>query len=256
MDIRDILIYFSIKYSGNYDLIYEAIKNKRKVSPEECEKLIKTNKSGVITILDEKYPDYFKSLAKPPLVLYYYGHKEFLYHPFRLSVIGTRKPSEYGTKITEELITEILNKKDVVIVSGLAQGIDSISHRTALKLKKKTIAVLANGIDTFYLKKEKELYNQIKENGLIISEYPLSVNVEKENFRVRNRLIAAISPNLLITEAKKHSGSSLTGYYALEQGKNILCVPRNIDIDSLCNAYIQQGAKLILCANDVLEEIN
>lgn len=255
MKIRDILIYFSIIYDGDFDLIYQAIKNKEQVDERTCEKTNKELKYKTITIIDNDYPIYFKVLSKPPFVIYYQGDKNLLYKNKRLSVVGSRKASTYGEKITKSLLKDVLEIEDVVIVSGLALGIDSFAHEIALKMNRGTIAVLANGIDSYYLKDNYALYNSIKENGLIISEYPPKVKITKEKFLLRNRLIAALSPTLFIPEAKNKSGSSITANYALELGKNIICVPKNIEIDSLCNTYIQQGAKLIMTADDILEEL-
>ncbi len=255
MKIRDILIYFSIKYGGDFDLIFKAIKNKEKVDETICKKVNEELKYKTITIIDSDYPMYFKVLNKPPFVLYYQGNKELLFKSKRLSVVGSRKASNYGERVTKSLIKGVLEKEDVVIVSGLALGVDSFAHETALKMKKGTIAVLANGIDSYYLNSNYSLYESIKENGLIISEYPPKVKISKEKFMLRNRLIAALSPTLLIPEAKNKSGSSITANYALELGKNIICVPKNIEIDSLCNTYIQQGAKLIMNAEDIIEEL-
>lgn len=254
MDIRDILIYFSYKYDGDYDKVINAINIKEKMDYEEYTEIKKNINCDILTIIDEKYPDYFKCLDKPPLVIYYYGNIDLLTHNNRLGVVGTRKPTEYGIKITKKILDELLDKKDVIIVSGLALGIDSLAHRCALKHNANTIAILANGIDNYYLKCNLKLYFEIKEKGLLISEYPFNSCVKKSNFSIRNRLIAALSQIILVPEAKNNSGTAITLNYALDLGKNILCIPKTIDFDSLCNTYIQQGAKMVLCAQDIIEE--
>lgn len=255
MEIRDILIYFALKYKGDFDAIYNAIRRKEKIEEKELKKALEELNCQTMTLLDKDYPVYFKALNKPPFVLFYIGDRKLFHHEKKLSVVGTRKPSSYGKKITKELLDDVLDKVDVVIVSGLALGIDSLAHLCALENKRKTIAILANGIDDYYIKSNYSIYERIKKEGLIISEYPKNTKVNKENFAVRNRLIAAFSPVIFVPEAFNNSGTSLTLNYALDLGKNILCVPRNIDIDSLCNAYIQQGAKLIIKAEDIIEEI-
>ncbi len=255
MEIKEVLIYFALKYKGDFDNIYEAIRRKEKVNKEECHKVVSNLKCETLTILDEDYPLCFKSLSKPPFVLFYIGNKKLFNYQRKLSVVGTRKPSEYGKRITIKLLNGVLENVDVAIVSGLALGIDSLAHSCALNNNRKTIAFLANGIETYYLKSNKNLYEQIKKDGLLVSEYPYFTKVAKENFLIRNRLIAAFSPTIFVPEASNHSGTSLTLNYALELGKNILCVPQNIEIDSLCNTYIQQGAKLILTSEDIIEEI-
>lgn len=255
IEMRDILIYLAIKYSGDFNMIYEAIKNKWKIDGKECKEVLKTLKCHTLTMVDATYPSFLRALHKPPFVLFYYGNIDLLTKNKKIGVVGTRKPSEYGISATEKLLIDVLNKKEVTIVSGMAMGIDQVAHQTALKMNKNTIGVLANGIDTFYLKKDMNLYDEIKVKGLIISEYPFNCPVKKENFVSRNRIIAAISDVLLVTEAKIKSGTSFTVNYGLDLGKTILCVPDRIDNDSLCNAYIQQGAKLIMDAKDIIEEI-
>lgn len=255
MEIRDVIIYFAIKYQGDFELIFKAIRRKEKIDTEECEKVLSELNCQTMTLIDDDYPEYFKALMKPPLVLFYVGDKNLLHHEKRLSVVGTRRPSDYGKRVTKNLLNEVLERKDVLIVSGLALGIDSIAHQCALDNNRKTVAILANGIDEYYIKDNKQLFERIKKEGLIISEYPSHTKVKKENFGVRNRLIAAMCQTIFVPEAFNNSGTSITLNYALEFGKNILCVPCSIDIDSLCNAYIQQGAKLILAADDIIEEI-
>lgn len=255
MEIRDILIYFAIKYEGDYDSIYMAIKNKEKVEEEVLKKTLNQYEYNAITLLDEDYPSCFKNIYKPPFVIFYYGHKEFLYSPYRLSVIGSREASTYGKNVCYELLEKLLLKEDVVIISGMALGIDTIAHQCALDNEKKTIGILANGIDDYYLKSNYNLYLKIKENGLLISEYPLYTEAKKDNFSFRNRLIAALGKALFVPEAHLRSGSSITINQALELGKTIMCVPQNLDDNSLTNCLIQQGAKVILKENDILEEL-
>ena len=255
MEIRDILIYFAIIYEGDYDAIYDAVKSKKQVDYKDLEIKLSSLKCNCLTILDADYPTYLKNVYKPPFVLFYYGDISLLKHPQILSVVGTRHPTNYGKLICKKILNELLIDQDIVICSGLALGIDSISHEAAIENNKKTIAVLANGIDNYYLKNNIDIYNKIKKNGLLISEYPTDTNVCKENFRVRNRLIATIGKIIFIPEAKIKSGTMITVKYALELGKDILCVPCDIDRrDSITNYLIKQGAKLVDNYLDILDE--
>lgn len=256
MDMRDILIYFAIKYEGDYELIRRAIKDKEKVGLDELNNTLKSVSSNTITFLDDNYPICLKQLYNPPFVLFYYGDITILNKVKSLGVVGTRSPSNYGVEVTNYLLGDLLEKEDVVIVSGLAIGIDSLAHEIALNKNRKTIAVLANGLDEYYIKNNLYLYNRIKENGLILSEYPSNSKVDKSKFRVRNRLIAALSNAVLIPEANIKSGTSITINSAIELNKEILCVPSSIlEKDSLTNYLIKEGAKCIFDYKDILDEL-
>ncbi len=256
MDARNILIYLAIKYEGNYKEIYNALKRKERVNPLEVEKITKELPYKTITILDKEYPYYLQEIYSPPIVLFYEGNKELLFQQKRLSVVGTRTPSSYGKNITITFLSDLLQKEKITLVSGLAKGIDKISHEIALEENQYTIAVLASGIQCCYPEEHYPLYETIKEKGLILSEYPGKIPARKENFSSRNRLIAALSPYLFVPEATKKSGTSITVRWAIEQNKEILCVPTHADEDSLPNQLIHDGAKMVLSAEDIYEEMN
>ena len=255
MQIRDILIYFSLKYKGDYKSIIDALKRKERVHEDEVMKEVSTLSCNTLTLLDASYPSFLKNIYHPPMVLFYYGDLSLLEWPLRLSVVGTREPSLYGKENTYNLLHDLLEKEDVCLVSGLAKGIDRIAHEVALELDRKTIAIIASGIDVCYPSEHLGLYEEIKEKGLILSEYPSSSPAKRENFASRNRLISAISGTLFVPEAKEHSGTSLTVQWAIEQNKNIICMPTHIDEDSLPNILIRDGAKMVLKAEDIFEEL-
>ncbi len=254
MEIRDILIYFSIIYEGDYFKIMNAIKLKEQIDINNMKVVLSRIKSSTLTIIDENYPKALKEILYPPLVLYYYGDISLINHDKILAVVGTRHPTDYGKEVTRNLILDLLNHEDIVIVSGLALGIDSIAHEACLTKGAKTIAVLANGIDNYYLKTNMQLYENIKENGLILSEYPFCVEASKENFPFRNRIIAGLAKNILVPEANTKSGTSITIQRAIEFNRNVLCVPCDIIKDSLTNSLIHDGAKMVLNYMDILEE--
>ena len=250
--MRKILLYFSLKYQGDYHQIYQAIQKKEKVSLEELNDIEKEIKCSYITIIDSQYPENFKQIPNPPWVLYYYGDIKILNHYPKLALIGTRKNSDYGRQMCEQLVKESA-VYDCVIISGLAQGIDGIAHQNALKFKIPTIAILGSGIDYCYPKQNYLLYKEIKDKGLLISEYPNQVKPQRNYFLIRNRLIAALCDQIVVVESNYHSGTMNTITYALEYGKDIGCVPALANLKSGCNYLIKQGAKLIENAKDIFE---
>ena len=206
-----------------------------------------------ITINDKCYPKQLKTIYDPPKVLYVRGNKEILEN-FGIAIVGSRNCTKYGEIISKNLGYN-LAKKDVVIISGLAKGIDSFAHIGSIYAKGKTIAVLGNSIDTIYPKENEVLAQKILEyGGAIISEYSENAKIEKSNFPARNRIISGLSQGVIIVEAKEKSGSLITADFALEQGKDIYAVPGSItSLNSVgTNELIKQGAIPITSYKDVL----
>lgn len=253
MSGRDLLIYLSVKYQGNFDKIYHAITTHECASDEDIKKAVDSVKAKVLTIIDENYPDSLKRMCTPPLVLYYYGDLSLLTDQAsqRLAVVGSRECTIYGRKMTNKIVSEVANKK-IIIVSGLARGIDAVAHHSAINAKGKTIAVLGCGIDSIYPKENEELFKEIKANHLLVSEYPNDTKPEPNFFPLRNRLVAGFADKVLVTEAYKNSGTNITVLYALKQGKDVMVVPYEADKESSCNKLIQDGAALVETAEDVL----
>lgn len=253
--MENILLYFAIKYGGDWDKIYAAINKKERVDQEEMDSLLKSHKSEYITLLSSHYPNRLKSIYKPPFVLFYKGDISLLDSNNKtVGVVGSRNHTDYGKDATEKIV-EGLVKENIVIVSGMAKGIDSIAHNASIQNNGKTIAVLGNGVDECYPRENSKLFEEIAQKGLILSEYPEFVKANKENFPKRNRIIAGISDAILVTDAKKKSGSMITVSRALEMGKDIFCVPHVIGIESGCNSLIKEGAKLVESAQDILQEL-
>ncbi|HOF53719.1 MAG: DNA-processing protein DprA [Bacilli bacterium] len=251
---RDILIYLAIKYKGNWDDIYGAIKRKEPIDDASFNDLLATLKANAITIIDKNYPDHLKQTHKPPFVLFYYGDLSLIEHPQEtVAFIGSRKASDYGKKMTRIIVTDLAKK--MIIVSGMAKGIDAVAHETAINVKGKTIAVLGSGIDYCYPRENLELYKIMKENHLVISEYPNRVEPDHSQFPLRNRIIAMLAKSVVVGEADLKSGTLITVSYALSQGRDVCCVPYPADASSACNSLIKQGAKLVENANDVYEEM-
>lgn len=208
-----------------------------------------------ITPKHTQYPDLLRSIATAPKQLFVLGTPltELINQPL-IAVVGSRKVSPYGRQITRKISGE-LAEKGIVIVSGLALGVDSIAHEAALEAKGKTIAVLPCGLDEIYPASHTELARRIlKTGGTLVSEYPSGTEPYKTNFVARNRIIAGLSAGVLITEAAEKSGSLHTANFALEQGREVMAVPGNITSPNSAgtNQLIRSGAALISSTDDVL----
>lgn len=207
------------------------------------------------TVFQDNYPPRLKEIYDPPWVLYYIGNSSFLTYTPSLSVVGTRHPSEYVQTELNMIISAELCKQ-IMIVSGLALGIDTMAHEIALNRNGRTIAVLGSGLDYIYPRGNMELFHRLKEEQCIITEYPPFVRPQKWQFPERNRIISGISEATLVVEAKVKSGSLITSELALQQNRDVFAMPGRISnqTSSGTNKLIQDGAKPILSANDILEE--
>jgi DNA processing protein len=202
------------------------------------------------------YPPRLKEIHDPPPVLYFKG--QLLPDDERsVAVVGTRSPTAYGRQVATLLATD-LARHGITIVSGLARGIDGIAHRAALESNGRTIAIVGTGLDIVYPPEHAHLFQQIQEQGAVASEYPLGVRPNAQNFPRRNRLMSGISLGTLVVEAGDHSGAIWTVQHALEQNREVFCVPGSIfsPVSSFTNRMIQEGAKLVSKYEDILEELN
>ena len=250
MESREILLYLAVKYKGDWDQIYMDLSGHKEIDEKEAKTLISKVKSNYLTILDEEYPESLRDTYKSPFVLFYYGDISLLSDKNnKIAVVGSRKYSEYGQEMTEMLVKGIA--KDFVIISGMAYGIDAIAHRTAIENGGKTIGVLGNGIDFHYLEENKDLYEECKKNHLIISEYPGTTPPNQKYFPVRNRIIAGLCYNLLVTEGKIKSGTQITAFLMVQKSGNVCCVPARAGEESICNYLIKEGAYLVETAEDI-----
>lgn len=245
-------LYYSLKYGGHYQKIYDALINDEAIDEKEKEQLFQQMKCRYTTIYSQDYPEKLKTINYPPIVLYYYGDLSLVDHQ-TIGIVGRREVDDYGIKVTKELSGH-LSKAGYTIVSGLAKGVDGIAHKEAIKQGGKTIAILGSGIDYCYPLRHQHLYNEIKNNHLLMSEYPLLSQPQKHKFPFRNRIVAGLSDSILVTQAHEKSGTLITVGYALEQGKDVYCVPSRIDDPKGCNLMIQQGAKLVMNVMDIIEE--
>lgn len=208
----------------------------------------------IINILESNYPKRLKKIKNPPTKLYVEGDTELL-NKNSLAIVGTRKPTEYGKKIAFDFAKEI-SEEGICIVSGLADGIDSYAHLGAKSRKGKTIAVLGCGFNHIYPEHNLKLYQEIiKEGGCVISEYEPDEEYKLEYFPTRNRIISGIAMGVLIVEGRYRSGSGITARLAMEQKKEVFCIPSDIDRKTgfVPNEYIKNGAHLVTEIKDILE---
>ncbi|MBE6136531.1 MAG: DNA-protecting protein DprA [Erysipelotrichaceae bacterium] len=247
---RKLLLAVSLKACGDYDKIMRMITDRDFPSDEEIENAEQQIKSGYITYLDDEYPESLKQTNRPPIVLYYYGDISLLYKEKKaIAVIGSRECSDIGVEITQRFVSELAT--DYLIVSGMAKGIDAVAHESAIRAGGKTVAVLGSGIDYCYPYENYNLYRILRTLGLVISEYPNATVPEIINFPMRNRIIAGLAKGILITEAKKKSGTLITVNWGQMFSKEIMCVPYRIDDESGCNELIKEGAYLVEDSDEV-----
>lgn len=233
----------------------QILKEEYRKGLEKYEIYMKQNNIELIHIYDKYYPEKLKTIYDKPIVLYIKGNKSIL-NEFSLAIIGCRDQTKYGEIVAKNISYEI-SKNNIVTISGLARGIDSIAHKETLKAKGKTIAVIGSGVDNIYPEENKELAKEIiKNGGAIISEYVVGTKAQKMNFPARNRIISGMSNGVVVIEAKKKSGTMITVDFALEQGKEVFAVPGNILSPNSegTNELIKQGAKLVTNVQDILEE--
>jgi len=204
---------------------------------------------------EPEYPRTLLQIYDPPVLLYVRGDVQVLNLP-SLSIVGTRRPTLYGTQMAQRLGRE-LAARGLVIVSGLARGIDAIGHQGALEANGRVIGVLGTGIDVCYPKENKKLYEKVLDRGAIITEFPLRTHPAPENFPIRNRIVAGMPLGVVVIEGAQYSGSLITARLAMEFGREVFGVPGNVTqpVSFAPNQLIKQGAKLVTNAEDVIEEL-
>lgn len=220
-------------------------------------KKLNAENASIITIYDEEYPKKLKQIDCPPYILYYKGNLKNIDN-LSIAVVGSRKATSYGKWVAEKLTGE-LAELGVNIVSGLAAGVDTIAHNTALKNHAKTIGIIGCGIDLVYPKFNEHLYNEITENeGAVITEYTFGTKPLPFNFHYRNRIISGLSDGILVIEAQEKSGTLITAGHAADQGREIFAVPGNINslYSKGTNALIKDGAKITTSITDIVEEFS
>ncbi len=210
----------------------------------------------ILTPEDDDYPERLREIYDPPTVLWVRGDVRLLSRP-GIGVVGTRHPSPYGAGMAQMLSRDLAGRR-LVILSGMARGVDTAAHKGALEAGGKTIAIWGTGIDVIYPKENKKLAEQILAGGgAIVSEYPMGTFPAPQNFPIRNRLISGMSVGVLVVEAGEHSGTRITARCALEQNRDVYAVPGNATNKNAWgpNTLIKQGAKLTATWEDVWEDL-
>lgn len=252
--LKDKLTADFLEFRKKFDLLeYKSALNKKKIS--------------VVTFQDDAYPPCLNDLKNPPFVLYIKGDKRILeqfdkevieQNRRSIGIVGTRKVTSYGRQITEQFTKELV-VEGCITVSGLALGVDAIAHQTTINSGGKTIAVLGCGVDCCYPSTNQELYDRIlSSGGLIVSEYPIGAAPNKGSFPSRNRIIAALSQGLLVTEGAEDSGSLITAQIALDLGRTVFAIPGPLT-SSLSRGplkLIRKGAKLVTSGEEILQEFH
>lgn len=246
--INDSTVKSILKRIGNNDGFEKSFDNLQNTMQK---KGIKT-----ITFFDDDYPENLKNIYDPPVLLYFRGNlkKEDRYS---VSVVGTRYPTEYGRNVCMNLVKE-LSESRIPIISGMAKGIDSVSHTAALANDNLTYAILGSGVDYVYPSENRKLYDKICEKGAVISEYEPGAKPDKVNFPRRNRIISGLSLGTIIIETGIRGGSMITAELAIDQNKEIFAVPGSIysKLSEGSNFLIKQGfAKLVTGVDDILNEL-
>ncbi|QRG87138.1 DNA-processing protein DprA [Bulleidia sp. zg-1006] len=239
---REDIAQYSYRYAGNWKAIEQAI---LKEEENPCYKVYEP----YITYLDPEYPEEFRQLDYPPWVLFYRGNIHLL-KKRKITIIGSREISARGKYYTRQVCAKL--RKDFVLISGLAKGVDALVHESCLQ-DGQTIAIIGSGLETHYPVCNEKLYQELSQNHLILSEWPGYVRVQRFHFPWRNRLLAALGEKIIVTQAKYKSGTMITVQEALQLGKDVYCLPYPLNEveGSGCNQLIQEGASLYI--EDVFE---
>lgn len=221
----------------------------------EWGKLRKRNYS-LLTTQSKLYPQLLLGVSTAPPVLYQKG-RMIEVDQLAVAVVGTRRATGYGRQMAREITAGLVNR-GVTIVSGMARGIDSVAHTTALEMNGRTVAVLGSGLDHVYPPENRRLAERIAEQGALITEYPINIKPDPRYFPSRNRIISGMTLATIVIEAAEKSGSLITSKFAMEQGRAVYALPGNVNqvASRGTNRLIQQGAKLIISADDVLDGLN
>jgi len=209
----------------------------------------------LVPITDPRYPPRLRDIFDPPTLLFARGRLDLL-KTLMLGVVGTRRPTAYGTQVATRLARD-LSEAGLTIASGMARGIDTAAHKAVLEAEGNTIAVFGCGVDEVYPAENRKLAATLAEKGLLISEFPMGAPPFPQNFPVRNRIISGMSSGILVVEGGEYSGSTITAKLASEQGREMFAVPGNVTSKMSWgpNLLIKQGAKLVQEWNDVVADL-
>jgi DNA processing protein len=228
--------------------------NLKKAAEKELRKA-DTLQVSIITQMDSSFPDLLRNIHDPPPLLYVKGNPDLISSNC-VGMVGARASTTYGQRIASDL-SRRLTLRGVTVVSGLALGIDTASHKGALRGSGATVGVLGCGIDVIYPRQNENLYDEIASYGAIVSEYPLGTRPDAFRFPARNRIISGLSLGVIVVEAARKSGSLITADFALEQGREVFAIPGRVDSSKSEGTHrlLQNGAKLVHTIEDIMEEL-
>jgi DNA processing protein len=252
--LRDEILLFMENKSSFGARLVRAIREMRKsFNPEDEIARAQKNNISLIPFSDPRYPTDLLEIHDAPVLLYVAGNVELL-HNCAVAVVGSRTASFYGREMARD-ISAFLAAQGLTIVSGMARGVDAEAHAAALSVGGYTAAVLGSGVDVLYPRDNKKIYEEINEKGVLVSEYPLGTHPYPHNFPKRNRIISGLVRGVVVVEAAQKSGSLITARAALDEGRDVFCVPGNANSirSQGTNNLIKEGAKLVTSGEEVLE---
>ena len=232
-----------------------AVTHLRQFNADQTQAKLDIHKVSYLTVNDALYPAYFKEVYDAPPLIYYQGNINLIQSPC-LSVVGPRRHSTYAKEVTQHFVSGLSDR--FLITSGLAAGIDSIAHQTALNQGHPTLAIIGSGLDITYPAANAKLYAEIRQSGLILSEFPLGAPAKAQHFPQRNRLVSGISEGVLIVEGAQKSGTMITAHMALDQNREVFAVPQSIfsDTSTGVHSLIKAGATLVTSPKDILDSLS
>jgi DNA processing protein len=244
-----------MKISGISEPLAEAIK-RHKITDSVEKEIVQTYENGfhIITCNDPEYPQLLIQIPDPPPYLYAYG--KIVPDSANIAIVGSRHATSYGMKTARRIASQLASA-GIIVVSGMARGIDTAAHTGAVEKGHHTYAVLGSGLCRIYPPQNKTLFHQIARNGSVVSEFPLHAAPEAHHFPIRNRIISGMCLGVLVVEASRKSGSLITARLAAEQNREVFAVPGSIQSFKSAGTHqlIKQGAKLVEKAQDILDEI-
>lgn len=234
------------------------LEERKHINPDECLNYIKENNIGFIYPEDERYPYLLKHIYNPPTGIFVLGSLDICNLEKTLAVVGSRRASENSKNVLKNILSDFRNS-DICIVSGLAEGIDTVAHKTAVDNNIKTIGVIGGGFGKLYPKSNIQLFNKIVNDngGAVLSEYWMDSDALSWHFPVRNRIVSGLSKGVLVAEAAIKSGAMITAKLALEQGRELMCIPGLISNPNTQGIYqlLKTGATMITSSEDILDTL-
>ena len=251
-EMEEVCGYYEIPFSRNF------FKLRDEIDIEKCyAEALEDKDMGIITAGDDNYPPLLKEIPDFPISLYYKGNFEGIDYNYNVAIVGSRLASE-SAKLSLNSIVSGLKNSNINVVSGLASGIDTQAHVSAIENNLKTIAVVGSGLDIIYPHQNKKLFNDIiNEYGLVFSEYPLKTAPAPQNFPQRNRIVVGMSKGTLVAEARYKSGAMISANLTLDYDRELMCIPGNILNPNTSGIYhlIKNGAGIVVSADDLLNQL-